>query len=53
MCIAASLSKESKIIEPLPGMEYRIHSLFGDDFNLVVWRVFVRLQNLNNPNVVL
>ena len=31
---------------------YRIRSLFGGDFNLVVWRFFIRPANLNNANIV-
>ena len=32
---------------------YRIRSLFGGDFNLVVWRFFVHPPNLNDANIVL
>ena len=31
---------------------YRIHGVFGSDFNLVVWRFFVHSPNLNNANIV-
>ena len=26
---------------------YRIHGLFGGDFNWVVWQIFIDSQNLN------
>ena len=29
------------------GMSYHIRGLFGGDFNLVVWRIFIGLLNLN------
>ena len=27
---------------------YRIHGLFGGDFNLAVWRIFIGSPNLNH-----
>ena len=27
--------------------KYRIRGLFGDDFNLVVWKIFIGSPNLN------
>ena len=30
---------------------YRIRSIFGGDFNLVVWQFFVCLPNLNDANI--
>ena len=30
---------------------YRICGIFGGDFNLAVWRFFVRLPNLNDANI--
>ena len=27
---------------------YRIHGLFGGNFNLAVWRIFIDLPNLNH-----
>ena len=30
---------------------YRIRSIFGGDFNLAVWRFFVRPPNLNDANI--
>ena len=28
--------------------KYRIRGLFGGDFNLTVWRIFIGLPNLNH-----
>ena len=32
-------------------INYRICGIFGGDFNLAVWRFFVRPPNLNDANV--
>ena len=29
-------------------MKYRIHGLFGGDFNLAVWQIFIGSPNLNH-----
>ena len=35
------------IVQNFDGGKYCIHGLFGGDFNLTVWQIFIGLPNLN------